>query len=319
MADDGERGERPVKVVVPIITRARFWVGICFRNHRLLGVWRCVLIVGSMLRLLPSKLRGHELVVTPPGGTLRLSLRVGTSDLRVFEDIFLCEVFAWPLSAPPQVIVDAGAYTGLSAAWFASTYPASRIVAIEPSDANFELLERNTQGLANVECRRAALWGETTSIDLVDPGWGPYAYRVDRVNDQIAGAAGAAETEHVDALTVPDLLDEYRLDRIDLLKIDIEGSEIEVFTDASAWIDRVGAVCLELHDRLRPGCSRVFFGAVEALPIEVRRGEMLLVVRDAAQLADPSFARQRQAARLEDRLASHAPSTPVTRVPSATS
>ena len=33
-------------------------------------------------------------------------------------------------------------------------------------------------------------------------------------------------------------------DRIDLLKLDIEGSEAEVFASSSGWIDRVDAICL---------------------------------------------------------------------------
>jgi hypothetical protein len=90
-------------------------------------------------------------------------------------------------------------------------------------------------------------------------------------------------------------MEDYKVDRVNLLKLDIEGSEKEVFSNARPWIDRVDAISIELHDRFRPGCSRAFFGAVADFPTELRRGEKILVIRDdsplgmvAERLADPS-------------------------------
>ena len=58
------------------------------------------------------------------------------------------------------------------------------------------------------------------------------------------------------AYTVDEILDESGFDRIDILKIDIEGAEKEVFEgDVGRWISRVNLLVLELHDRedLRDG------------------------------------------------------------------
>ncbi len=41
---------------------------------------------------------------------------------------------------------------------------------------------------------------------------------------------------------------------IDLLKVDIEGAEIEVF-ESCPWIKNVQITAIELHERVRPGCS----------------------------------------------------------------
>jgi hypothetical protein len=90
-------------------------------------------------------------------------------------------------------------------------------------------------------------------------------------------------------------MSDYEVDRVNLLKLDIEGSEKEVFSNARPWIDRVDAISIELHDRFKPGCTRAFFGAVTDFPIELRRGEKILVIRDNSpmgvvieQLIDPS-------------------------------
>jgi hypothetical protein len=75
----------------------------------------------------------------------------------------------------------------------------------------------------------------------------------------------------------------HQLDRIDLLKLDIEGSEKEIFSDGCLWLEHIGAICLELHDRFKPGCSRTFFRAIDDFPIEIWRDETVTVMRGATQ------------------------------------
>jgi hypothetical protein len=58
-----------------------------------------------------------------PGTDILLTLRLGTTDINVFEEIFANLEYQWNFNAPPTVIVDVGGYTGLSAAFFAHTYP----------------------------------------------------------------------------------------------------------------------------------------------------------------------------------------------------
>ena len=58
---------------------------------------------------------------------------------------------------------------------------------------------------------------------------------------------------------------ENSIDYIDLLKVDIEGAGKEVFDNCSAWIGRVGAIVVELHDRLKAGCSDSVHKAPETL------------------------------------------------------
>jgi hypothetical protein len=69
------------------------------------------------------------------------------------------------------------------------------------------------------------------------------------------------------------------------LKVDVEGSEKEIFSTADSWISSVDAICIELHDRFKIGCSRSFFTAVQDFPIELHRNEDVLVARADSQLA----------------------------------
>jgi FkbM family methyltransferase len=259
--------------------RLRWWVAVACSKGTVTGPWRALLLLASLLGVLPPSLRGRLLEVVPPGTDRGLWIRLGSSDLRILEDLYLVEEYRWPLASAPDVVIDAGAYTGLSTAYFAMRYPNATIIAIEPSAANYELLERNTAGLEHVQLVQAALWHETGTLDLVDPGFGAYAYRVGQ-------STPCAQREHVQAVTLSDVLDRFALERVDLCKVDIEGSEIEVFMDASSWIGRVDALCLELHDRLRPGCSRTFFQSVSDFATEQWRGESVLVTRRAEQLVE---------------------------------
>jgi hypothetical protein len=69
--------------------------------------------------------------------------------------------------------------------------------------------------------------------------------------------------------------------------VDIEGSEMEVFSHADPWISSVEAISVELHDRFKPGCSSAFFKAVEDFPVQLRRGEYVFMARDESLLRPP--------------------------------
>ena len=234
--------------------------------------------------LVPSHVGPRAVKGRVPGSSRQLLLRLGTTDMSVFKSIFYDREYDWALSIPPKVIIDGGAYTGLTAAWFAERYPEASIIAVEPSASNFKLLQENTADLPNVVPHRAAIWEHAGVLMVTDPGSGAWAFRVEQHVEGRETCFSNNHEECVEAVTVDGLLREHLIDRVDLLKLDIEGSEIEVFSGSSSWIEAVDAICLELHDRFRPGCSRAFFSAVRDFPVEVRRGENVLVVRDDRQL-----------------------------------
>jgi FkbM family methyltransferase len=234
---------------------------------------------------LRSKSSGREVEVLAPGSGIPVIVRLGTSDVQVFNDIYRRQAYRWDFGEPPKVIIDAGAYTGLSTSFFAARYPSATIIAVEPDEQNFNLLLKNTARFGNVRALRAALWMESGYVSLVDPGEDAWGLRVNESDPSSGGEAGPAPgPEPVRAVTVTDILREYDLERIDLLKIDVEGSEKEIFSTSEPWISSVEAICMELHDRFKAGCSSSFFRAVKDFPIELRRGEDVLVMRDHSRL-----------------------------------
>jgi FkbM family methyltransferase len=222
--------------------------------------------------------RGMLCRATVPGSNIKVSLRLGSSDISVFNGIFRWLEYGWDLERPPRTIVDGGAYIGLSAIYFTMRYPGVRVIAVEASESNFNLLVRNTSAFPNIEPVHAALWPQPGSLELTDPGTGLWGLQV-----RDAGTQDSVRQSHdldsVRAITIPDILRDYQLDKIDLLKVDIEGSEKELFGAPAPWLEQVDAICIELHDWFKAGCSRAFFSAVEDFSVEAWRGENVLVAR----------------------------------------
>ena len=182
-------------------------------------------------------------------------LRAGSSDVGVFDQVFRQRQADFAVEGEPEFIVDAGANTGLTAARFATRFPRARILALEIDPSNFDLLQRNTRHYPNVEPVHKGLWSHRTRIRVDNPDAESWAFQAAEVK--------GSEDASIEALGVADLMVDYRLPRIDLLKIDIEGAEHEVFAGGiDAWIDRVAMIAVETHVRMRPGCTDAIRRAV---------------------------------------------------------
>lgn len=210
----------------------------------------------GMLNLLRSVRNGAPIpmrVPRSPAGHECL-LRAGTTDPRVFRQVFIRKEYAYEHNAEPAFIIDAGANIGLSAIYFAEHFPDAHIVALEPEKDNFDLLVKNTAPYPNVEPVRKALWKSDETVDLVDPGNGEWGYETRE--DSGNGAT------RVPGIGVDTLMEELGAARIGLLKIDIEGAEYDVLETAERWLHRVDTLILEVHESLRPGVSELVRGKV---------------------------------------------------------
>lgn len=218
----------------------------------------------------------YEEVVRAPEGPLYLRLK--TSDLNAYYKVLLNEDYDFPICRNPRVIVDAGANVGFASIYFARKYPQARIYAIEPERSNFELLARNVRNFSNITPIRGALWKEDGAMDLVDPGLGHWAFQV----AETGGSAGTKKVEQVPTFTVQTLLDQHGIEFVDIFKIDIEGAEKELFENSASWIDRVGSIMIELHDRMKPGCTDAFSSGTKDFPVEQTKGENIFRARPAS-------------------------------------
>ena len=185
-----------------------------------------------------------------------IQLRVPSTDVPTYKHVFVRKEYRFEGEVAPRTIVDAGANTGLASIYFANRYPGARIIAIEPEQGNFEMLVKNVELYPNVIPVQAALWKNNDQIELVDPGLGDWGYMTRNLDDDADLSQGVRHS--VQAMTIDRVMEQFELESIDLLKLNIEGAEREVFEHSNAWIDRVNAMVVKLHERMKPGCESSF-------------------------------------------------------------
>ena len=199
------------------------------------------------------------------------SLRVPSTDVRTYKQLFYYGEYEFSVDHPPTTIVDAGANIGLASLYFATMFPNAKIIALEPEKNNFELLKKNTRPYPNIIPIQAALWDKDEPLDLNDPGSGEWGF--------MTGKGGENVRHSVPGLCVETLMKQFNLDHIDIFKIDIEGAEKEVFSQTQSWIDQVNALIIELHEDKKKGCMRSFYCGSNGFDLEWQRGENIYLSR----------------------------------------
>jgi FkbM family methyltransferase len=189
-------------------------------------------------------------------------LRNNTTDIPAYKEIIERHKYCVTTEYEPKYIIDAGANIGMAAIYFANKYKDARIIAIEPESANYELLKKNTENYANITVIKAALWKTTGEIFLFDTGLG---------NDGFMTGENSMDTktpiktikQTIETTTIDEILDEFHINSIDILKIDIEGSEKEIFESCENWIHNTNSIIIELHERMKKGCNKSFYKNVK--------------------------------------------------------
>ena len=242
------------------------------RYQRVLGMRGLIGIAIGKLKKKPVLLQ-----VNQPGVSSPVYLRVPSSDVRVFTQIFIKNEYKFDVNRDPEFIVDAGANIGFASIYFANQFPNARILAIEPEKENFEILVKNTEPYPNIEPIFGALWSERVEVDVVDRGLGNWGFMIEATSsDRISPGPSH---QKVQGMTVDMILERYGIRQISILKLDIEGAELEVFRNSSSWIDKVDSLIIELHEHMRPGCNRSFYSATGGFDIEWSQGEFIYLTR----------------------------------------
>jgi FkbM family methyltransferase len=243
------------------------WQGV--RGYYTLSGVRGLLAISSF-RILGSP---KEISVRPSGVKYPVKLRLRTSDISVYHDILVrgeCDV-----QLPgfvPRTIVDAGANVGMASIYYANKFPAAKIIAVEPEPSNYAVLVRNVSPYSNVVTINAALWNRDGKISLAVGGEGTDAF------SKWGFVTREGDGTKVRAMTMQTLMTETNLDFIDLLKMDVEGAEKEIFENCE-WVAKVKVIAIELHERLKPGCSASVSAAIGDFQ-QWQRGELTFAFRD---------------------------------------
>ena len=230
------------------LNEIKTWLKLC--NH--VGLLEASVLVGKLKSGQLDNMRIASMPTT-------FSLRPGTSDVPTFYQIFALKEYEFQLPFVPETIIDGGANIGLCTIYFKSRYPEARIVCVEPDAENFELLKMNVANLSDVTTVKGGLWNAKMKMRISDKyNMGKWAMVVDEAPpDDPEGT--------VEGFTIDRIMEIGGFDQIDLLKLDIETAERDLFSkNFENWLPRTRAIVIELHDRMLKGCSKSFFLAINA-------------------------------------------------------
>ncbi|WP_229398023.1 FkbM family methyltransferase [Micromonospora okii] len=161
------------------------------------------------------------------------------------EDVFLFG----HRPGPGDTVVDLGAGIGGEVRLFSRLVgPAGRVVAVEAHPRTFACLRRAVEenGLANVTAVHCAAVGEPGTVYLEDGADGHLT------NGLTADPAGLPVTGR----TLEEILDRAGVDRVGLLKMNIEGAELPVLEGALGVLKRVDNLVVSCHDFLADAPGR---------------------------------------------------------------
>jgi len=183
-------------------------------------------------------------------------LRTNTSDILVFLQVFVQKEYELNLKQNPKFIIDGGANIGLTTIYLKNSFPDATLLSIEPESGNFKILEKNCEEYSNVTPINAALWSHETTLQIennYDSEWS-FSTTPKSENKNSSGVV---------AKTIEGLILEHDLPKIDLVKIDIEGAEKELFKSGNLdWLNNTDELIIELHDGMAEDVTKIFFNAL---------------------------------------------------------
>lgn len=178
-------------------------------------------------------------------------LRKNTSDIPVFRQIFMDMEYALPIPFIPKIIIDAGANIGLFTIFMNQKYPNAKYICLEPEPNNFKQLNFNLKRIKNIEILQKALWNHNNGVNIeTSSEHGEWGATTKDTGNNIG---------EIPSITIDKILNEFEIDIIDILKIDIEGAEKQLFEKDAKWLKKVKLLIIELHDYTYPYSSNNFF------------------------------------------------------------
>lgn len=212
--------------------------------------------------------------------------RMGSSDWPVLQKIFMADDYDIPSPAHARavddayaamvargvrpVIIDCGANIGLASIWFANRFPDALIYAIEPEPDNFAILTRNCAGYDHIVPLQLAISDRETHVTLANPSGEPWAW------ETVEAVGGGIPTTTIERLLA-------RQDGTEplIVKVDIEGFEVELFRSNTGWVDHTPVIVFESHDSMFPwrGTAHAMLSVLVAQPREyLQRGENIFAI-----------------------------------------
>jgi len=200
-----------------------------------------------------------------------LVIRKDSGDIEEFRKVFLTNsLFKNKFDFQPMTIIDSAAGVGYSSLFFHYQFPKARIVAIELSDLDFNVLQKNTQNLSSIRRFKSCLWHTKTKVNLIQKTSGGQEYEIQ--------AAVNPEDFEIESETVESIMKEKNWTQLDLLKVSLENSGFEIFTkNYENWIDKVKVFIFSSQKKLPESSLQLFINATSGIKFKQFQNEFGLI------------------------------------------
>lgn len=170
-------------------------------------------------------------------------------------------------------ILDLGGNIGLAAISFLSEFPNCTVISIEPEEANFNILLQNVAAYKERSIAiKAAVSSASRELYVYDSFTGSHGFRTSEIPIEEAMSV-------VRGVTINEIIEENKWDRIDILKIDIEGAEFELFSKNTEWLNKVKLLIIETHDKFGLAATKRVFKTLDSFEYTVKVINNNLVIK----------------------------------------
>jgi len=154
-----------------------------------------------------------------------------------YQEIFVHHFYAFNTTSDKPVIYDCGANIGSSVLFFSRTYPSAKIIAFEASPYVYWVLQQNIENnnVANVTAHQKAAWINNDSLEFNEEG------------ADSGSIYSISNTKKIKVQAVDLLQELLKEDKIDLLKMDIEGAENDLLPHIGCALHKIANFFIEYH------------------------------------------------------------------------
>jgi len=175
-------------------------------------------------------------------GEKSVKARTGTVDYATLISVFYEKYHLPPreLTRNPTIL-DLGCNTGYTLIHFKYLYPDSKIIGVEMDKDNFELARVNTEGLTDCHLLNMAV-STKDGVVKYDKNSDVDAYHIQYTNGE-----NEKKLAEIESITIKSIINKFKLECIEYVKMDIEGEEINIFDNDLSWLNIVKMMNIEVH------------------------------------------------------------------------
>ena len=200
-------------------------------------------------------------------------------DYGVISHFFSPQVTFNKINSNKKIIIDLGANIGIETLRFNYLFPSSKIISVEPDTENFKILEKNTYDFKNIIVLNNGIWNEDSFLKI--------KYKSIDNSQKISFVKASSSDQSVKSITISNIIKQYSLSKIDIMKIDLEGTE-EIIFDRTCddWLAFVEIFIIECPDNDIPFVTQKIFEAFRRNNLNFKTsisGENLIFIKEGCE------------------------------------